>query len=165
MMKPYLVLYAALATVSSISMAAASTDKASNLGNKLTPWGAKKNGNEEGTIPPYTGGLRTTPDNFEPESGKWAAPYKDEKPLFRIDASNVDQYADELSAGQKKLLKEQPDYYMYVYTSHRTAAYPEKFERPPSAMRRSATPPRAAWRLKQNAGSASLFPFPQMAMR
>jgi len=112
-----------------VTTAAVSPDEASKLGNELTPWGAIKKGNEEGTIPPYTGGLRTSPDDFEPQSGKWANPYENESPLFRIDASNVDEYADKLSAGQKKLLREESGYYMDIYPSHRTAAYPDKIEK------------------------------------
>src|SRR3546814_18817730 len=48
-----------------------------------------------------------------------------EKPLFRIDAKNVDQYGDKLSEGQKALIKKYPTYYIDVYPSHRTAAYPQ----------------------------------------
>lgn len=160
-MKLYLVLCVALATMSSASIAAVSPEKASKLGNELTPWGAIKEGNEEGTIPPYTGGLRTAPDDFEPQSGKWANPYENEKPLFRIDASNVDDYADKLSAGQKKLLREEPGYYMDIYPSHRTAAYPDKVEK---ATIRNATQCHTAkggLAVETNCRGGLPFPIPQ----
>lgn len=51
--------------------------------------------------------------------------YKDEKPLFSIDASNVDKYAANLSAGQIALLKQKQGYRMDVYPTHRTCWMPE----------------------------------------
>ena len=69
--------------------------------------------------------MRTAPADFEPGKA-WTDPFRDEKPLYRITAQNVDQYADKLSAGQQALLKKYPDtWYMDVYPSHRTAAYPD----------------------------------------
>lgn len=116
----------AMCGFSSTSIAAVSPKEAAKLGNTLTPFGAIKAGNKDGTIPPYEGGLRKAPKGFKPDSGFWADPYKDEKPSFRIDASNYKKYQDKLSAGQIKLLKTYPDnYYMDVYPTHRTAAYPQ----------------------------------------
>ncbi|MEH6386340.1 MAG: DUF1329 domain-containing protein [Pseudomonas profundi] len=125
-MKHRLVLLAALSGLSTFSLAAVSPEEAAKLGESLTPWGAIKENNSEGTIPAYTGGLSTAPEGFEPDSGFWADPYKDEEPLFRIDSSNVDQYADKLSAGQKHLLQTNPGYYLDIFPSHRTAAYPQE---------------------------------------
>src|SRR5690554_7703240 len=64
--------------------AAVSPEAAQKLGNELTPFGAIKAGNDEGTIPPYEGGLRTAPEGFEPGNGYWINPFKDEKPRLRI---------------------------------------------------------------------------------
>ena len=125
-MKNRLMMCIALSGISTFSLAAVSPEEAAKLGDSLTPWGAIKEGNSEGTIPAYTGGLRTAPEGFEPGSGFWVNPYKDEKPLFRIDSSNMDQYTDNLSAGQKHLLQTNPDYYLDIFPSHRTAAYPEE---------------------------------------
>ena len=70
----------------------------SDLGQELTPWGAEVAGNEAGTIPEYTGGLK--PDaGLTPGDGFWPNPFADEEPLFRITAENADEYADQLSAG------------------------------------------------------------------
>lgn len=114
-----------LTGISTFACAAVSPEEAQKLGNTLTLFGAIKAGNAEGTIPPYQGGLRTAPADFEPGKA-WADPFWDEKPLYRITAQNVDQYADKLSAGQQALLKKYPDtWYMDVYPSHRTAAYPD----------------------------------------
>ena len=108
------------------AIAGVSPEEAEKLGKTLTPFGAEISGNAEGTIPAYTGGLRTAPADFKAKSGVWANPYKNEKPVFRIDASNVNDYADKLSAGQKKLFEKYPDtFYMDVYPTHRTAAFPQ----------------------------------------
>ncbi|MBD1552571.1 DUF1329 domain-containing protein [Pseudomonas sp. C2L11] len=105
----------------------AHADDAQELGKSLTSFGAIQAGNADGSIPAYEGGLTKAPAGFKPDSGFWVDPFKDEKPLFRITAQNADQYGDKLSAGQKALLKKNPDtWYMDVYPSHRTTAYPKE---------------------------------------
>ena len=51
--------------------------------------------------------------------------YKAEKPLFTIDASNVDKYADKLSAGQIAMIKQVKGYRMDIYPSHRDCGVPD----------------------------------------
>ena len=73
--------------------------------DKLTPSGATKEGNSDASIPAWEGAVAALPGY---EWGKlrrdhWK--YKDDKPLFSIDASSVDKYADKLSAGQVAMLK------------------------------------------------------------
>jgi len=122
-------LYGYLLTALSMqsAIAAVSPEEAAALGKTLTPFGAEMAGNAEGTIPAYEGGLRTPPADFKAGSGAWANPYKDERPLFRIDSKNVAEYADKLSEGQKHLLAKYPDtFYMDVYPTHRSAAFPQK---------------------------------------
>lgn len=115
-----------LSGTATLADAAVTADEAKQLGTTLTEFGAIKAGNAQGTIPSYEGGLRTSPADYKP-GGFWTDPFRDEKPLFRITAKNVDQYADKLSAGQKLLLSKYPDtWYMDVYPSHRTAAYPQE---------------------------------------
>lgn len=117
----------ALSTVAATSWAAVSADEAKQLGTTLTEFGAIKAGNADGSIPAYTGGLTSFPAGFKAGSGVWVDPFKDEKPLFRIDSKNVAQYADKLSDGQKQLIKLNPrTFYIDVYKTHRTAAYPDK---------------------------------------
>ncbi|MBP2676743.1 MAG: hypothetical protein H6Q84_3583, partial [Deltaproteobacteria bacterium] len=63
--------------------------------------------------------------------GKYRGDYwkfKDEKPLFSIDASNVDKYKDKLSPGQVQMVKQTQGYRMDVFPSHRNAGYPEWIE-------------------------------------
>lgn len=108
-MKRPLALTAVLMSFATCSLTAAAAGDASDLGKSLTQFGAIQAGNADGTIPAYEGGLTTAPAGFKPDSGFWVDPFKDEKPLFRIDAKNVDKYADKLSEGQKTLIKKYPD--------------------------------------------------------
>src|SRR3712207_9564823 len=92
---------AMLATaISTASMAAVTADEAKALGNTLTPWGAEKAGNKDGTIPAYEGPVKP-PASFDPkDSGNRPEPW-DEKPLFSITAKNMNQYADKLAESTK----------------------------------------------------------------
>jgi len=111
---------------STLALAAVSAEEAAQLKTTLTPFGAERAGNKDGTIPAWTGGNTTVPAGFNPEDFKKRPDlYPNEKPLFTITAENMGQYADKLSDGQKALLKKYPGYSMNVYTTHRTAAAPE----------------------------------------
>lgn len=90
--------------------------------------GAIKAGNADGSIPAYTGGLQKPPANWKADSTSLADPYADEKPLFKIDASNMDKYGDKLSEGVKHLLKTKPGYYLNIYPSHRSIRFPKSVE-------------------------------------
>lgn len=118
------------------AFAAVTADEAKQLGTNLTEFGAIKAGNADGSIPAYTGGLTKAPASFKPGSGYWADPFKDEKPLVRIDAKNMDKYGDKLTEGQKHLLRTHPGYYLDIYPSHRTVSYPAKML---AATKRNAT--------------------------
>ena len=69
-------------------MAAVSADEAARLGTSLTPIGAEKAGNAEGTIPEWTGGLPTTAASVS-ANGFMADPFAGEQPLFTITAQNL----------------------------------------------------------------------------
>jgi len=105
------------------SLAAVSEAEASRLGQDLTPFGAIKAGNADGSIPAWTGGLTEA----VPRESRKLPPrlFTDEKPLFSISADNVDQYADKLFLGTQHMLKSYPGYRIDVYPSHRTAAAPQ----------------------------------------
>jgi len=117
-----------LGGLSAASYAAVNPEEAQKLGQSLTAVGAIQAGNADGSIPPYEGGLRDAPEGFQPGSGFWVDPFKDEQPLYRITSENMAEHADLLSAGQKEVLQRNPEYYMDVYPSHRTAAYPKDIE-------------------------------------
>ncbi|MEH6822638.1 MAG: DUF1329 domain-containing protein [Motiliproteus sp.] len=104
--------------------AGVSDREAVRLGKDLTPVGAERAGNSEGTIPEWTGGMTSPPAGYQP-GGTRIDPFADEKPRFIIDANNYAQYADKLSTGQKALFANYPDTFrMLVYQTHRTAAAP-----------------------------------------
>ncbi len=118
---------AGLMTCSVAAQAAVTAEEARQLGTTLTRFGAIKAGNKDGSIPDYTGTPVKIPADYKPGSGFYTDPFRDDKPLYRIDAKNVDQHADKLSEGQKRLLKTNPaTYYIDVYPTHRTETYPDK---------------------------------------
>ncbi|MBM7060672.1 DUF1329 domain-containing protein [Pseudomonas sp. UL073] len=112
----------ALLLLSANAMAAVSADQAAQLGSTLTPTGAERAGNADGSIPAWTGGLASNVGSVD-ERGFRSNPFKDEKPLFTIDASNVEQYKDKLSVGQQAMFKRYPQSFkMNVYPTHRSLA-------------------------------------------
>ncbi|QCP50362.1 DUF1329 domain-containing protein [Trinickia violacea] len=117
----------ALAVTGCLSASAAvSPEEARQLGDTLTPWGAEKAANKDGSIPAYAGGLTNPPASYDPaKKGVLTDPFADEKPLYSVNAKNMAQYADKLSDGLKAALAAHPDARLDVYPSHRTAAYPK----------------------------------------
>ena len=111
----------------STAHAAVSPEEAAKLGGpEYTETGAIRAGNADGSIPPYSGQM--PPSAQAPESAgkfKWGDPYADEKPLYVIDAGNMEQYADKLSDGQKVLLKRFPTYRIEVFPTKRDVVFPE----------------------------------------
>ncbi len=99
--------------------------EAQKLKTTLTPLGAEKAGNSDGSIPEWEGGLTTVPPGFNPEA-KRPDPFADEKPLFSINSQNMGQYSDQLSEGIKAILKKYPNERLDIYKTHRTAAAPQR---------------------------------------
>ncbi|HCO43955.1 MAG TPA: DUF1329 domain-containing protein, partial [Gammaproteobacteria bacterium] len=93
-------------------------------GTELTPHGAIRAGNADGSIPAWEGGIKTPPAGYE-VGGWYLDPFADDQVLFTITAQNYQQYADKLSTGQIAMLKKYPDSYkLNVYPSRRSASYP-----------------------------------------
>lgn len=122
----------AMALACGTALAAVSEDEAAKLSNdaetELTAIGATQAGNEEGTIPAWTGGLIKNggvPDNYV-EGGPYVDPFPDDKPQFVIKNNNLRDYEDKLTEGHKALLKTYVSYEMPVYETRRTAWYPEE---------------------------------------
>lgn len=121
------VLSAALAgvVIAGYSLGAGATvpeAEAARLGKELTPVGAERGANADGSIPEWKGG---TPKGKHKLGEARNDPYAAEKPLFSIDASNVEKYKDKLSAGQVELLKTRKGYRLDVYPTHRSCGYPD----------------------------------------
>ena len=71
--------------------AAVTEQEAAQLGKTLTPVGAEKAANKDGTIPEWTGGTTSAPAGWK-SGQKRIDPFAADKPLFAIDATNVDKY-------------------------------------------------------------------------
>jgi hypothetical protein len=109
---------------SQMCFAAVSVEEAEMLKTTLTPFGAERAGNKEGTIPAWDGGYTKVPPGYK--SGEVRPdPFKGEKKLFSINAQNMSQYADKLADGVKYLMNKYPDFRIDVYPTHRTAAFPQ----------------------------------------
>jgi hypothetical protein len=102
----------------------ANAQTAADLGKTLTPMGAVKAGNADGTIPAWTGGYTTPPAGWKPGDSR-ADPFASERPLFTITAQNVDKYQSKLADGIVAMIRTLPGYHVDVYPTHRTAAAPQ----------------------------------------
>ncbi|MBS1245244.1 MAG: hypothetical protein H6R41_1781, partial [Deltaproteobacteria bacterium] len=113
MMKRFL-LAITLVAAAAVTTWGATPQEVARLGKDLNYAGAEKAGNKEGTIPAWDGKDVPLPGWT---LGKYRGDYwkfKDEKPLFSIDASNVDKYKDKLSPGQVQMVKQTQGYRMDV---------------------------------------------------
>jgi hypothetical protein len=119
--------FAAGAAFAAISFAKMSPEDIAKLNGPLTPMGAERAGNADGTIPAWTGKWYGAPPGVDYKAGqRYPDPYANEKPLFTITAQNLQQYADKLTDGEKALFKKYPDTFkMVVYPSHRDFRYSE----------------------------------------
>ena len=114
----------ALSVLAAHVMAAVSPEEAAKLGTTLTPVGAEKAGNADGSIPAWTGGIPKNAGAVD-SKGFLADPFANEKPLFVITAATVDKYKDKLSEGQVAMFKRYPETYKIpVYPTHRTVNLP-----------------------------------------
>ncbi|MBT0569744.1 DUF1329 domain-containing protein [Curvibacter sp. CHRR-16] len=105
--------------------AGVTADEAARLKSELTPFGAERAGNKDGSIPAWTGGYTTPIAGFK-NGGRRLDPFANEKPLYSITAANMAQYADKLTDGTQALLKKYPNSYRVdVYKTYRTAAAPQ----------------------------------------
>jgi hypothetical protein len=125
-MKKLTLISSAVALILSCSVAAKiTTEQAARLGNDLTPLGAEKAGNADGSIPAWTGGITAAPAGYT-AGMHHPDPFAADKVLMTIDSSNVNEYKSLLSPGQIKLFEIYPDTYkMNIYQSRRTASYPQ----------------------------------------
>ncbi|KMQ74966.1 DUF1329 domain-containing protein [Marinobacter subterrani] len=99
--------------------------EAQRLGADLTPVGAERGANASGTIPEWTGGLTQPPAGWRKGQVE-ANPFPQDEALFVITADNLDLYRDRLSDGHIAMLEKYgPDFFMPVYRTRRTAAFPE----------------------------------------
>jgi hypothetical protein len=114
-----------------LAQAALSEAELARLDQDLTPVGAERAGNADGSIPGWSGQWRGTPPHvqFAGSGSLYPDPYAKERPLFRITAQNLEQYQNRLSDGQIALFKRYPrSYWMDIYPSHRDMRPSAKIE-------------------------------------
>lgn len=98
--------------------------EAEALGTTLTPLGGEKDGNAEGTIPDWNGGISEAPQGYQPRRHH-PDPYGEDEILFTITTENVMEHENHLSTGQKALFTTYGDSFrMNVYPTRRSASYP-----------------------------------------
>ena len=121
------VLVAAGVGATSAAIAKVPENQAARIGRDLTPLGAEKGGNADGSIPAWTGGLSSPPSNVNYQVGMHHPdPFANDPILFTIDANNASQYADRLTGAHKALLDIYgSSYFMPVYKTRRTCTFPE----------------------------------------
>ncbi|GGO79303.1 hypothetical protein GCM10011348_13250 [Marinobacterium nitratireducens] len=112
------------ATLAQTAQAAITEEEAARLGADLTPVGAERAGNADGSIPEWTGGLTQVPDGWQRGEDRPDF-FAGEKPTVVITADNMAEHADRLTEGMKAMLKQYPEFRIPVYPTHRTAAWPE----------------------------------------
>jgi hypothetical protein len=115
---------AALLACAATAQAAVSADEAAKLKTTLTPMGAEKAGNKDGSIPPWEGGMAKATPGYKNGDARPDL-FPGEKPTLSISAKNMAPYADKLSDGVQALMKKYPDFHIEVYPTHRTAAAPQ----------------------------------------
>ena len=103
------------------ALAAVSTEEAARLGKDLTPMGAERAGNADGSIPAWNPEGTPTPADFVAGSDNYTTPYADEKPLYTVDGNNFQEYADNLSEGSKGMFEKfgADGFKMHVYPTKR----------------------------------------------
>jgi hypothetical protein len=90
----------------------------------ITPLGAEQSANKEGTIPAWSGGLTQPPKGWTPDKG-YLDPFPADKPLYTIDAKNIEQHKAKLPSGLMELLMSDAEFRMPVYQTRRTAVVPK----------------------------------------
>jgi hypothetical protein len=114
-----------LAFTSGAALAKVSSEEAAKLKSELTPFGAVRAGNKDGSIPEWNGGITQVPAGYTP-GDHHPDPYPQDKVMYTVTAQNLDQYKDLLTPGQIALFETYPDTYkMNVYQTRRSASYPE----------------------------------------
>ena len=157
-----------------LAVAKVSPEEAAKLGiegTELTPMGAIRAGNADGSIPAWDGGIKTPPAGYV---GRlvYVDPYADDKILFTITAQNYQQYEDKLSPGRSRCSRStRTRYKLNVYPTRRSASYPQwlydnsHLERhahrvvQPAAGRAE---PRGALRQARGVPAGVLFPIPKI---
>ncbi|WP_286261349.1 DUF1329 domain-containing protein [Thalassotalea atypica] len=114
-----------LAVTSNIALAKVSPADSAKLSKELTPVGAERGANADGSIPAWDGGIKAAPAGYTP-GDHHPDPFSGDKVEYTITSANVGEYKELLTPGQVKLFETYPDTYkMNVYQTRRSASFPE----------------------------------------
>lgn len=115
----------ALTLTSAAADAKISEADAAKLKSELTPLGAVKAANKDGSIPAWTGGITSAPAGYK-VGMHHPDPFSGDKVLYTVTNANKDKYAEFLTPGITKMFETYPDTYkMDIYQSRRTASFPK----------------------------------------
>jgi hypothetical protein len=142
------------------AFSATSADVA-RLGQDLTSAGAEQAASKDGLIPSFEGESKPLAGWAYGKVREDSWKYKDEKALFVIDASNVDKYADKLTAGQVQMLKQVKGYTMPVYLTHRECGLPDFVAQDTKEGAPKASIAKDGWSLDNAVLPGIPFPVPQ----
>ncbi|MGB1296835.1 MAG: DUF1329 domain-containing protein [Psychrobium sp.] len=124
-MKKLTLITAMTLALSAQANAAVTAEEAAKLKKELTPVGATRAGNADGSIPAWTGGI-TKPVAGYKKGDHHPDPYAADQVLFTITAKNLDQYKANLTPGQIKLFETYPETFkMHIYPTRRSASMPQ----------------------------------------
>lgn len=114
------------ACLSLTALAAVPEHVANRLGQDLTPLGAEKAGNSDGSIPAWTGGITEPPvGTVYQAGGKYQDPFGDDLIRFTVSGANAGEYEAHLTPGQIAMLQTFPSYKMNIYPTRRSCANPQ----------------------------------------
>lgn len=114
------------ASLATGAVAGVSQEEADTLKTTLTPVGAERAGNADGTIPEWTGGLSDVPSNVQFAVGDhYPNPFASDPIQFTITRDNLDQHKDKMTDTHIALFDYYPTYKMNVYQTRRSCAFPE----------------------------------------
>ncbi|VAW44021.1 FIG002188: hypothetical protein [hydrothermal vent metagenome] len=115
-----------LTVVAGSAQAGSKPGEIGRLTTDLTPVGAVRAGNAEGTIPAWTGGITSAPAGYK-AGDHHPDPFADDKVKFTINAANHKDYAEQLSVGQTAMFERYPETFkMDVYPTRRSASFPQR---------------------------------------
>lgn len=110
--------------MSNSAVAKLTPEELAKLDKELTPVGAERAGNSEGTIPAWDG---ATPSMSAFKVGDHHPdPFTDDQPRAQVTKANATEYQDKLSAGHKVMLDNYPNFTMNIFPTRRSATYPDR---------------------------------------
>lgn len=104
---------------------AADPEQAGRLDAELTPFGAQRAGNADGSIPAWQGGLTQAPACYGGLGARYCNPFAEDRPETLVTADRADAFEAWLSPGQRALLAQFPaSQVMPVYATRRSYTNP-----------------------------------------